>query len=99
MIRPWNKQSKIRPWQKEKKRFGNDRFDGDFYQTMQWKNFRAWYKAKHPAICKACGKPAKYLDHIIPRSQGGAALTENNVQWLCPRCHAGKTNRERKNKN
>jgi len=83
---------------KESKPFGNERFAGEFYHSIQWKKFRAWYELRYPKICALCGKPGYYLDHIVPISQGGARLDESNVQWLCPRCHVGKTNKERKQK-
>lgn len=47
--------------------------------------------------CCACGKSGEqeddwHVDHIIPRSVGGADV-EANVQLLCPKCNSRKGNR------
>ena len=39
--------------------------------------------------------PANTLDHITPIRLGGAPLDRNNLQWLCERCHARKSQSER----
>ena len=93
--RPWNKKSEATWWKPESKPFGNNRYDADFYQSVQWKDFRRYIQSHRPMICVQCKGAAKYLDHIIPISQGGARLDESNVQWLCSRCHVAKTNKER----
>jgi len=82
------------PWIKSNK-WGNSRFDPSFYQSPEWKRFRKWYGGTHPRLCVKCGREAKYLDHIVPISEGGARLSEDNVQWLCTRCNSDKTNRDR----
>jgi 5-methylcytosine-specific restriction protein A len=60
-----------------------------------WRRFRAWYAAGHPAVCVRCqhGGPSEdmHLDHIRPLEQGGPRLDEDNVQWLCHTCHNKKT--------
>ena len=38
---------------------------------------------------------ANTLDHITPIRLGGAPLDRNNLQWLCERCHARKSQSER----
>lgn len=40
-------------------------------------------------------EPAKVLDHIIPRSQGGADTMYDNLQWLCTTHHQIKSQSER----
>jgi len=92
------------PWLKKGRPFGNDRFEPSFYQSKEWKAFRKWYESQHPRLCMKCleqgiTKEAKYLDHIIPISQGGARLSEANVQWLCVKCNVIKSNQDRMNKN
>lgn len=93
--RPWQKQSDPTPWKPKSQQWGNSRFEPEFYQSVQWRAFREYYKSRIPMICRVCSNKAKYLDHIIPISQGGARLDESNVQWLCTRCHMSKTNKER----
>lgn len=46
--------------------------------------------------CK-CVLPAAFeVDHIIPLEDGGLDCIEANAQALCPNCHAGKTQKERR---
>lgn len=42
--------------------------------------------------CQYCGRPAENVDHIIPRSRGGAH-TWDNVVAACRPCNARKENR------
>jgi 5-methylcytosine-specific restriction enzyme A len=97
--RPWQSESEATPWKPKSSKYGNTRYDADFYQSIQWRAFREYIKARIPMICNVCKGRAKYLDHIIPISQGGARLEESNIQWLCARCHTAKTNKERHQNN
>ena len=54
-----------------------------FYKTGWWRKFRAFYLAMAP-LCRACEESGVYtkaniLDHIIPRSIGGADYDLNNL--------------------
>ncbi|MBI4259361.1 MAG: HNH endonuclease [Actinobacteria bacterium] len=42
--------------------------------------------------CQYCGAPAENVDHVIPRSRGGAHTWENVVA-ACRRCNSRKKNR------
>lgn len=60
-----------------------------------WSKIRNAYLAKYP-LCRMClidgtVKQADMVDHIIPLRQGGERLHWSNLQSLCNRCHAGKT--------
>ncbi|WP_420871511.1 HNH endonuclease [Gordonia terrae] len=44
--------------------------------------------------CASCGQPGKFVDHIIPRAEGGRGDL-SNLQLLCASCHDAKTLRER----
>ena len=46
--------------------------------------------AREP-LCEECGKPATDVDHIVPRSRGGAPFDPANLQSLCASCHSAKT--------
>ena len=54
--------------------------------------------------CAKCGKAAQEIDHIVAlatarRPDGNQLLnawTPRNLQWLCHRCHSGKTAQEAK---
>jgi len=52
--------------------------------------------------CCSCGRTAKddgitlHVDHILPRSKGGADCAEN-LQALCQKCNIGKSNRDSTN--
>jgi len=43
-------------------------------------------------ICQYCGAPAENLDHVVPRSRGGAHSWDNVVA-ACRRCNSRKENR------
>jgi len=58
----------------------------------RWQRLRAWVLREEPD-CRACGAPgqdADHVDHILPTSRGGTD-DRDNLQRLCPRCHARKT--------
>jgi 5-methylcytosine-specific restriction endonuclease McrA len=42
--------------------------------------------------CQYCGRPAENVDHVVPRSRGGAH-TWDNVVAACRPCNARKENR------
>ena len=44
-------------------------------------------------LCLASGRTvaAEELDHIVPRSEGGAVMDEDNVRPLCRPCHIAIT--------
>jgi len=47
-------------------------------------------------LCRMCMKEGKItaaqmVDHIKPRSKGGADFERSNLQPLCNKCHAKKT--------
>jgi 5-methylcytosine-specific restriction endonuclease McrA len=42
--------------------------------------------------CQYCGAPAENVDHVVPRSRGGAHTWENVVA-ACRRCNSRKENR------
>ena len=42
--------------------------------------------------CQYCGAPAENLDHVLPRSRGGAHAWDNVVA-ACRRCNSRKENR------
>jgi 5-methylcytosine-specific restriction endonuclease McrA len=49
--------------------------------------------------CESCESllPASFeCDHVVPLEDGGADDIESNSQALCNRCHADKTQRERR---
>lgn len=75
-----------------------ERYDEQFYQRYSWRKLRNDYIEQHP-YCELCAKrgynvPAKYVDHIIARQDGGNELDWNNLQSLCRACHQRKSNQE-----
>lgn len=67
-----------------------------FYKTSQWYKIRNHVIQSHP-ICKVCQVAiATHVDHIKPRSAGGADYDLANLQPICARCHAQKTAKENK---
>ena len=89
--RPWSHQAK-KDWGKPKK--VTDRF----YLSPRWKHTRLMHLSKQPlcVMCQVMGVVTlgEIVDHIIPRSKGGADLDPTNLQTLCKRHHNIKTKRE-----
>lgn len=63
----------------------------------QWRKRRRLYLARHPLCVECEGRDhvvqATQVDHIVPRSRGGAD-GDDNLQALCAACHSRKTVRE-----
>ena len=65
-----------------------------------WQRFAAYLKGKPElALCRPCQDagltvPRTQFDHVVPLSEGGPRLDENNIQPLCDACHNAKTARE-----
>lgn len=81
------------------------------YTSYQWRKARAAFLANHP-FCQCtrseCGHSPEIgcldvstaiVDHIIPRTKGGATWDQSNWQRLCKRCHDRKTQQENDTKN
>lgn len=70
---------------------------GKVYDAV-WQKLSRMFRAQHP-WCALCGAPAECVDHIVPISQGGARLDEDNLRSLCWSCHSkitlAETNRSR----
>lgn len=67
-------------------------------RNARWYRFSKRYLAEHP-WCLHCARAgrftlAKDVDHILTTSRGGRLYDGANLQPLCKRCHAKKTNRE-----
>ena len=71
---------------------------GSFYSSSAWLKLRNYKRLLNP-ICESCAKldliiPFNTIDHIIPISENGEALSLDNLQTLCKQCHAIKTGKE-----
>ena len=55
----------------------------------QWRRLRRMILAAEP-LCRACGRLATDLDHVVPRAMGGTD-SPANLQPLCRACHSSKT--------
>jgi 5-methylcytosine-specific restriction endonuclease McrA len=60
----------------------------------RWHKCRDAYLRRHP-LCVVCGKPARMVDHIVPLSQGGAMLDEDNWQSMCWKDHGIKSAKDK----
>lgn len=58
-----------------------------------WRQLRARVLLRDRGVCVLCGAPATHVDHVVPKSQGGAD-DEANLRALCRGCHASKSGRE-----
>lgn len=72
-----------------------DQSHKSIYYSKRWINLRKSYMMNNP-VCVQCTKPMKFLDHIIPISEGGAIWDLNNMQGLCVSCNASKTAKQNK---
>lgn len=68
-----------------------------FYLCRAWRELRYLVLKNCDGRCMCCGASAKdgvrlHVDHIKPRSRGGAELDINNCQVLCEDCNIGKSN-------
>jgi 5-methylcytosine-specific restriction protein A len=64
-----------------------------FYSGAKWRRARAAQLDREP-LCRHCRKSdrlteATHVDHITPRSKGGAPFDAANLQSLCKPCHEG----------
>jgi 5-methylcytosine-specific restriction protein A len=71
---------------------------GNFYSCAAWLKLRNYKRLLNP-ICESCESlgliiPYHTIDHIKPISEGGEALSLDNLQTLCKQCHAIKTGKE-----
>lgn len=73
-----------------------------FLRTSRWLSVRKIQISGNP-YCEAhlqngvlidCAQNG-HIDHIVPRSHGGAKLDPNNLMTLCASCHSYKTKLER----
>ena len=66
--------------------------------ATEWKRLHRLAGRHLPYWCAQCGaepagRDSLELDHITPVAEGGADGLDN-LQWLCPSCHAEKSRRE-----
>ena len=70
-----------------------------FYQATAWRKLRN-RKIKADPLCEKCKeqgrtKVAKEVDHIVPiKVNWNLRLSYDNLQSLCPPCHARKTRKD-----
>lgn len=73
---------------------------GDFYDSMLWKELRYEVLKERGRRCECCGEGPEQgatiqVDHIKPRSRyPHLELEKSNLQVLCLRCNHGKSNRD-----
>ena len=65
-----------------------------------WERIRKVILARDKGLCQPClsmrkYRPAKHVDHIVPKARGGTD-DEGNLQAICVECHQQKTLREAK---
>lgn len=81
--------------EQRRKRGSNKRRTKDsFYSGRRWRRVRLMKLARDP-LCEECGAAATDVDHVQPRTQGGADYDLANLSSLCHGCHSQKTNKER----
>ena len=73
---------------------GGGKITDPFYGSVFWQNLRQRVRLRDRGICRGCGRQGAWrVDHIKPRSEGGADA-EWNLRLLCNACdgkrHADK---------
>lgn len=72
--------------------------NNQFYASARWRKVRQLHLDAEPLCrhCKQAGRltAATHVDHITPRSAGGADFEDSNLQSLCKPCHEAKSRRE-----
>jgi 5-methylcytosine-specific restriction protein A len=67
--------------------------------AAEWKRLHRLAKQRLSYWCAQCGaepvigRDSLELDHVVPVAEGGTDALDN-LQWLCPLCHAKKSRRE-----
>lgn len=90
-----HKLKEFKKYEPEKpKNWLKDQSHAAIYSSSRWIKLRLMILSQTPT-CKMCTKPAKYIDHILPISQGGEIWNENNLQPLCISCNARKTAKQK----
>ena len=97
------KSGRKKPWAPQREPFEMANKAGGFYHSPAWRKFRMMVLTREP-LCRMCDEEdrltaAQMVDHIIPISDGGAALELSNVQPLCHSCHGRKSKKDAINKN
>lgn len=72
---------------------------GDLYETAKWRRVRRAFLRLNPRCVAVlhdpgCDGRSTVVDHIVPRSRGGATWDRDNFQALSKPCHDAKTRRE-----
>jgi len=85
----------LRPQQ----RAANMKRPDKFYTGTDWRKVRRIVLDASPiCVIEGCTEAATHVDHIIPRTWGGADYALSNLQPLCHGCHSRKTRNEERAK-
>lgn len=96
---PTIKKTCSRPWIVEREiQGGRIHNNSKFYQSTPWRRVRKIKLQLNP-LCEECERngrivSGRVIDHIIPISRGGGALSLENLQTLCDSCHNKKSGQE-----
>ncbi|WP_121665261.1 HNH endonuclease [Mesonia aquimarina] len=96
---PYKPKKIKRSWVNERKPYGRRLAENEkFYNSWSWRKVRKAFLQKNPTCikCEAENKvtTAKYVDHIQRIEDGGAKLSEENLQSLCKFHHDSKSGKE-----
>lgn len=64
-----------------------------FYLSPAWREARAMCLVRFGNQCIKCGRTNTrlFVDHIVELKDGGAPLSQDNLEPLCGSCHTAKT--------
>lgn len=71
-----------------------------FYDTARWRRVSIQVRKDKP-LCEHCQQngfiePSTQTDHIVPIEHGGDKFNYHNLQALCDKCHARKTQKDKR---
>ena len=72
------------------------------YQSGTWKKVRTMVLDRDKNLCQECNRngliavPGRTVDHIIGIKSGGSVFGLHNLEVLCDRCHASKSQGEKR---
>ncbi|KKK54329.1 hypothetical protein LCGC14_3085840 [marine sediment metagenome] len=59
-------------------------------KVNQWPRIRAFIRLRDSGLCRYCGERGSEVDHVVPQSKRGDAVSYDNLVWSCGPCNRFK---------
>lgn len=97
---PTKPKTKQRPWSVKPKEYKRELKSDPRYKTYRWQQLRRLVLTEQDWTCQECLKNnkvrhGKVCDHISNETRRKDFWLKSNLQCLCDRCHARKSQSER----